>query len=61
MHRLMSGSHMPRIDARGHWLDALAISRQHQARDVGAKRLAAVGVTAALRKKFEEGVEPLLL
>ena len=42
MHRLVAGAHMPGVHACRHRLDALALPRQAQARDVRAQRLMAI-------------------
>ena len=44
MHRLMPGADMPRIHARRHRLDTLALAGQTEAGDVGAERLMAIPV-----------------
>jgi len=57
--RLMARSHMPRVDPRCHRLDALAIAREHQPRQVRAQRLASICMPAAGREPYHEVVEPL--
>src|SRR5207245_9657324 len=44
VHRLVARADMPRIDARRHGLDALALPGQAQAGDVRAQRLMAIPV-----------------
>ena len=49
---------MPRIEAGGHRLDALALARQQQAGAIAAQRIDPVGVTDLLAKSVYVGLEP---
>lgn len=50
VHRLVPRPHVPRIDPRGHGLDALPLPRQAQSGQVGTQRLVPIPVPKRLRQ-----------
>ena len=58
MHRLVASPHVPGVDPRGHGLDALPVSRQTQAGEVGAQRLAPIRMSEGTRQPVEVLTEP---
>ena len=56
--RLMCCLYTPRLHARGHRLDALAITGQQQSRAIRLKRRRAIGVTKRQRDRLNIGGKP---
>jgi hypothetical protein len=59
MHRLMACAHVAGIDARGHRLDALPISGQAEAGDVGPQGAVPILVTEGGGETLNIRVKPL--
>ena len=60
MHRLMPRPHVPRVEPRGHGLDALPLAREAQPGEVGPQRLVPIPVPQRLRQPLHVLTEPLL-
>ena len=60
MHRLVPRPDVPRIDARGHGLDALPLARPAQPGEIGTQRLVPIPVPQRQRQPLHVVTEPLL-
>ncbi len=58
MQRLMRRLHAPRLHARRHRLDALAIARQQQSRAIRSERRRAIGMAQRRRDRLDIGDKP---
>ena len=58
MHRLVPCPDVPRVDARGHGLDALALTREAQPGEVGPQRLVPIPVPQRLCQPLHGVTEP---